>query len=448
MKASSHFPLYQEGVCFIFRVMARNVYCFCVFLLLLTFVTSGSRSSSHSQKSTSNSTERCSNTTTGDPSYTTCNGSLSRGDKQDSVVWPPKTVEQFCIVAKISPANCSCAKSSEVCDMERYIRFERLNQDYILVIFIEVTTVMVLGVVGNSAVLLSSYQRRNTLSPYKIVIAFLAFTDGISSVLNFIHTGPIIWSEEKWTFGVPLCKIIFTGFMACSWLSSGFILLIGVERYCGILYPLKGHSNKKKRVYGCSVLNVMATLCAGIPMLIYTTVNSKERCHTDARREILVIYHSVLIALFMVMPICALIFIYFRIIFHLHRMTHDNAAVSERKDIQLKREKENRQAMMILLPVVGAFIICILPINVIDLYWASFKVNGAVGIDPLLYLDLWLVHNICYPLHACINPIIYTCVDPEFRKSLRSMFGLKRRNGSQPSHNSRPVSSVISSTSF
>ena len=52
-----------------------------------------------------------------------------------------------------------------------------------------------------------------------------------------------------WTWGVPLCKIINTGMFACSWMTSGFILIIAVERYFGIVHALKQNLRSRKVIY-------------------------------------------------------------------------------------------------------------------------------------------------------------------------------------------------------
>ena len=375
----------------------------------------------------------------------TCNGSSHNCTQRDAGTSkvPPKTVEEFCIFMKIPEEKCACKISPKVCDMEDWLTYQRTKPDFDLAIVIVVTTSLVLGVVGNSAVLLSAFHGRDNLSKNQIVIALLALTDGVSSVLNFLDTSPLIWTNDKWTFGIPLCKLIFTGMMACSWLSSGFILIIALERFYGILYPLR-ELYTSKVMYGCVAGNLILVISLGIPMIQSSNVE-RGTCHNFAPESILIPYHWVIMIVFMIAPMSAVSYFYFRIIHYLHDSSC-NLALLSREDIRLRRLKENRRTMKILLAIVVAFVVCVLPVKAIDLYVAYFKVNGVIdGLNRLLKRDLLVIYNISYPLHACVNPIIYTIIDPGFRKNLHKMFRLLQQYSR---HFAEPTSSETVTTSF
>ena len=101
-------------------------------------------------------------------------------------------------------------------------------------------------------------------------------------------------------------------------------------------------------------------------------------------------------------------------------------------EARMQREKKIRRSITILLSVVAAFVLCVLPFNTIMLYLSHYIVNGKVrNIDFDTFLILNLVMNVSYPLHACVNPVIYTVIDQDFRKTLVSMVSSRRRKEKQ-----------------
>ena len=279
---------------------------------------------------------------------------------------------------------------------------------------------LVVGSIGNSAVLIVSFLHWDELSRYKVVIALLAITDGLSCVLNFLHTFYVFFSD-KWSLGVFLCKIIFTGMMVSSWLSSGFILTITIERFVGVVHSMKTKLPEKRIVYTCIMVNILLAITAGVPMVITTDVNNDGLCHNYAPRSIMIPYQWCLITIFVIVPVCAVFYLYFRIIYFLITQTRSSIALS-REDLKAKRMKNNQRTVMIIVPIVVLFVICVLPLHAIELYIAywSTSIKGSAHLFDV-YKILGIIQNITFPLHACVNPIVYTIMDNDFRHDLLTM---------------------------
>ena len=101
----------------------------------------------------------------------------------------------------------------------------------------------------------------------------------------------------------------------------------------------------------------------------------------------------------------------------------------------MKRIKDNRRTIRFLMPILAAFVVCVLPVNASDLYLAYHRLN----IDFKVLRALTIIINICFPLHACVNPIMYTLVDRRFRNELLDLLGFS-------SAKNRASAQVISNT--
>ena len=288
------------------------------------------------------------------------------------------------------------------------------------------TFAFVVGTVGNFAVLFVSYLHRDKLSKCKHVIALLAFTDCLSCVLNFLHTFHLFFSG-RWVLGVFLCKTIFTGMMICSWLSSGFILIITLERFFGVVHSMKKSLQGHKLIYMCAAVNLVLAISAGVPMVITTNVNQDGLCHNYATRSLKIPYQWCLIVVFVIAPVCAIVHLYFKIL-HFLLVQSRNSLILSREDLKVKRMKNNRHTVKIIVPIVVLFVLCVLPMHAVELYiayWSPTIKNNTYRFN--VYKILGIIQNITFPLHACVNPIVYTIMDRGFRNDLLAVLQRKRK---------------------
>ena len=124
----------------------------------------------------------------------------------------------------------------------------------------------------------------------------------------------------------------------------------------------------------------------------------------------------------MIIPTFVVSFCYFKIIHFIMQHTRTNICLN-REDLKAQRMKDNRKTVRILMPVLIAFLVCVLPTIAKDVYYAHR--NNQIDFD--LHRGLTILERLTYPLHACVNPIIYTIMDRRFRADLLIMLGLKKR---------------------
>ena len=167
----------------------------------------------------------------------------------------------------------------------------------------------------------------------------------------------------------------------------------------------------------------MLALTIGIPMLVYSDLDEFGVCHNMAPRNVLLPYQWFVVVFYMIIPTTAVTFSYFKIIHFLVQQLRSSVCFN-REDIRVQRIKENRRTVKLLMPILFTFVACVSPTFIIQLY-VTYTGSDIASFD--LYRGLVIFINVTYPLHACVNPIIYTIMDRRFRSDLQLMFGLKKK---------------------
>ena len=319
-------------------------------------------------------------------------------------------IQDMCIVMEISPEQCSCSKSAELCehfpekDPVTYIELREAD----LAVAGITTTSTIIGVLGNALVLRISFKYRAFLTKSKMLIAILSFTDFISSLLNLLSSVHLYWTPE-WVLGSPACAMLHSSMHLSSWLSAGFILIIAVERYFGILYPMRRELRRSTIVYGGVGAYIIVATVTAIPLFINTSLDEFNKCSSGLHGKQRIIYQWFVLFFYMVVPIVFICSIYIRIILHLVNDARCNALLS--REMRKKRKDENRRTVAHLMPILIAFVMCVLPTHVVDVYLTYRDTD--MKLDS--YVVLTLLKNLAFPLHSCVNPLIYTAVDRRFR---------------------------------
>ena len=100
---------------------------------------------------------------------------------------------------------------------------------------------------------------------------------------------------------------------AGSWISIGFILIISIERYLGIVHSMKRHLRRRKVIYGCIAANIFLALVIGIPSMVYTDIDTYEVCVLPAGSTTLP-YRWFIMIIYMIIPVIVVTWCYIKII--------------------------------------------------------------------------------------------------------------------------------------
>ena len=144
-----------------------------------------------------------------------------------------RRLQTFCNNYNISEMWCNCRVLADVCTPRPI-----LVSDIVYLYAGFSAFAVILSVVGNTLVIGVAVNQGNNGSNFKRSVALLAFCDLMFATLQLIYMLPRFWTPY-WVYGLMMCKVLNSAEIMGANLSVGMILIITVERYFGIVQPLK-----------------------------------------------------------------------------------------------------------------------------------------------------------------------------------------------------------------
>ena len=327
------------------------------------------------------------------------------------------TLEEVCAQVNITKVNCSCARTPSLCPFlpsrSEYNTSYQYNLGLSQLYASVALTTSVVGIIGNAAVMLVSYKHRNDLPLYKKHITELSLVDFIFSIVQIVDVFRLYWKVE-WIYGIVMCKLLRSCLVLGSLLTIGFIMVIALERFFGILYPLKSKTKEINIFIGLHITVAIATI---IPYFISLKIDDgSKRCveRWKGGRNASLVYQWFLAIFYFFIPVCATSLLYIKIFRHLSKQAQGNQLITC-KVMKEKRMNENRRIMYILISIMVAFIAFTLPSRVI---WIYGETRGFDTDTRQTYYILVYIAYLTYPFHICVNPVIYSVIDRKWRKEL------------------------------
>lgn len=134
---------------------------------------------------------------------------------------------------------------------------------------IVLTVMSVLSLVGNLATIYSITKNRRKqrgCSAIYILILHLSVADLLVTV--FCLAGEAIWSYNvEWLWGNAACKIFKFLQMFSLYLSTFILVLIGVDRFVAVRYPMKGLNSSHKKCSRFVLLTWLLSLVLATPQV-------------------------------------------------------------------------------------------------------------------------------------------------------------------------------------
>ena len=335
-----------------------------------------------------------------------------------------KTIQDVCAIFQIAPVNCSCELFTingsnafpNLCELQKHLNKPIQTLRYSAELsraYAGITVIAsIVGIIGNVAVVLVAFRKRRNLPKCQRVISHLALSDLLFAVVQLFVAITCFWTN-KWLYGIFMCKMLRGGMVLGGLLTIGFILLIAVERYFGIVRPLeKGLSSSNINL--CVAGNIIAAVATIIPLLVVLDVKEMGRCGErwpNPNRDS-DIYTMFLLIFYFVIPVAIIFLLYIRIMINLNK-NKTQKVISNEVD-KRKRLKDNRRAIYILIAVLVAFVVCILPNRIVWVYLDAVDYK----VDKTLYMVLAYIGLVTFPIHVAVNPIIYSVVDRRWRRDI------------------------------
>ncbi|XP_065663833.1 neuropeptide Y receptor type 4 isoform X1 [Hydra vulgaris] len=329
------------------------------------------------------------------------------------------SLEDICKLLGIPLQNCSCnngnVEMKELCDLHKTNNQTVYNCDNLLNKVIGVSNIIssTLALIGNAFVIWVSLTQHNEFTRFNQLVISLAISDFVFAFVQLIMSVPQTWTC-RWVYGLVLCKILRATLAASANIAIGFIVIIAIERYIGVVHLFSSILNKTRfQVMIC--LNIIFGILSVVPPLKVLKLKEFDSCFEEWSREGSRVYTWLLFLFYYLFPIIlmtvlySVMFVWLRKSFLKSNILNDIA--------QKSRFIKNKKILFILVWILAMFAILILPNKI---FWI---INDTYGIYDLnskrVTRFLTMFSEIPYGFHAAVNPIIYSIVDLRFRQRLK-----------------------------
>ncbi|XP_024293778.1 5-hydroxytryptamine receptor 1D-like [Oncorhynchus tshawytscha] len=346
--------------------------------------------------------------------------------------------------------------SSELKEKEESLAYQT-SLAVILFVFTLATTL------SNAFVIATIYQSKKLHTPANFLIASLAVTDLLVSIL-VMPICVLYTVSHTWTLGQVICDIWLSSDITCCTASILHLCVIALDRYWAITDAVE-YSKKRTpaRAAGMIATAWVIAICISLPPLFWRQVKAEEltECNVNTDHIFYTIYST--FGAFYI-PTLLLIVLYGRIYVEARKIilkqspkkvgkrltsarlvtnspgsvastsplqcgrhdTHSgdtgssasenqvkvtvSDALLEKKRISAARERKATKTLGIIL---GAYIICWLPFFIYTLVVATC--------ETCFYPELFDFFNWLGYLNSLINPIIYTMSNDDFKKAFHKL---------------------------
>ncbi|XP_036384588.1 QRFP-like peptide receptor [Megalops cyprinoides] len=285
--------------------------------------------------------------------------------------------------------------------------------------------IFILALTGNAVVLLLLCQRKAAQSPSTLFISSLALSDILISLCCL----PATCFQNfftNWLASDFLCKLVPFSQVTAVTASILTLTCIAVERFHGILYPMRFQNSCSTHHATKMLLAVwLVALAVAAPMGYAQRVEVKYDflfdvryicCqevwpHNQQRRA----YTTVLSVLLFLIPMATMAVLYFKIIRELWGKHRVHAIMLETLESEISKiTRRKRRAVRMMVTVVLLFGVC----------WAPFHLVSLLSDYGMLHLNSdseFVVFSVVQLLgfsNSVCNPVVYVTLGDNFKKDL------------------------------
>ncbi|XP_051275442.1 trace amine-associated receptor 13c-like [Dicentrarchus labrax] len=269
----------------------------------------------------------------------------------------------------------------------------------------------------NLLVIISISHFRQLHTTTNFVLLSLAVSDFLVGLV--VMPGEIILMETCWFLGDLMCAVYYLLALIIISASTASMVLISVDRYVAICYPL--HYPTKftlKRVRICVCLCWSCCLFVSV-LLLYDHLKQPGRYNSCYGECVVNIAGDVDLVLSFIIPISIIITLYLRVfvvaVSQARSMRSHIAAVTLRSSQTVTAKRSELKAARTLGIVVAVFLLCYCPYYCVSLTGGEILIGSTTEafIAFLVYFN------------SCLNPVIYAFFYSWFRKTVRIIVTLQ-----------------------
>lgn len=294
-------------------------------------------------------------------------------------------------------------------------QFDLLKMPLVRYVIVTVYVIVIFtGIFSNTVAIYIAAKAKKPQTVTNIFVINLALSDLALCVFSLpvqLH----YQLTDRWVFGEVLCRLVFSAFALPMYLSTVTILLIAVDRYWLIIYPL---SNRISRRLACLLIaiNVVVSVTMSVPVMHFTSLYVIDEPLLGMHKNLCVerwpsvvdrqVYSVFSFVVQFCLPLSLTTALYFRIYTRLRQRFRS----TQNRPNQRRTRKTNK----ILVSIVVNFVVCWLPWNLFSLIT---ELDHTLVTGPHFKLvDLSLK---CFSMgSACVNPLLYCWLNDNLRKDL------------------------------
>ncbi|KAK5605814.1 hypothetical protein CRENBAI_005413 [Crenichthys baileyi] len=279
------------------------------------------------------------------------------------------------------------------------------------------SSIAVLTVALNLLVIISISYFRQLQTPTNMLLLSLATSDLLVGLL-VMPVEAVRFIEPCWLLGDVMCALSYiVGFTLTS-ASVGNMVLISIDRYVAICFPLQ-YSTKITR----SKIEVSVSLCWACSVL-YNSLILKDHlrqpdrynsCYGECLVVISYISGTIDLVFTFIVPCSAIVILYMRVFVEAVSQARAMQARITAGTVKVTAKKSERKAARTLGIVIFMFLVTFCPY-----YYPSLAGQDISNSASSWAIVSWMVY-----FNSCLNPLIYAFFYPWFRKSISVIVTLK-----------------------
>ncbi|XP_069507445.1 P2Y purinoceptor 1-like [Ambystoma mexicanum] len=275
-------------------------------------------------------------------------------------------------------------------------------------------TVFLAGILGNGLGLWNlcvNWKKWNSLN---VLVCNLGVAD-----LLYVITLPFFASyyirKEVWVFGLPFCRVARCLFHVNLYASIGFLTCISVQRYLGIVHPMKmlGRFQTLRHSFLVSAVVWIWVIIQILPDLVFMkTDNNTLRCYDSTGNDSLstyLPYSFIMMVTGFLIPFMIIIGCYSHVLVVLWKNKNIDPALKER-------------SVKLVIIVMVLFSVCFFPYHLFRALNLLSRVWQLQGICSQTLNNIYVTYQVTRGLacmNSAINPLVYLVTNENFVSKLR-----------------------------
>ncbi|XP_038577878.1 trace amine-associated receptor 13c-like [Micropterus salmoides] len=284
-------------------------------------------------------------------------------------------------------------------------------------IYVVLSSISLLTAALNLLVIISISHFRQLHTPTNLLLLSLAVSDFLQGLL--LMPFQILLTEPCWLLGDLVCTLCYLiNFINVS-SSAVTMVLISVDRYVAICYPL--HYPTKITT---NRVQICVCLCWGFAVFynvffLYDNLKQPGKFNSCYGECLINIIGAVDILFSFIIPISAIIILYMKVfavaVSQARAMRSHIRAVTLQRSATVTARKSELKAARSLGVVVAVFLMCYCPFYCVYLSGNDLVIGSS---SQLLMVSMLLTNS-------CLNPLLYAFFYPWFRKSVKLIVTLE-----------------------